>query len=1372
MRGFFGSLFSAVFSRAMLALVAFALGACAIWFLGPLLSFGSLQPLASVEMRFTTLVLLLAFVLLLLLGWSVSIVGAAALCLLVWHAGPLLALGTTRPLLPVWVRAAIILGLLLVYALYGLYRLWQALRADQSLLQRVLHPGQSRSPNIARDEIRTLAAIVYDGVARLKHMRTNSAFGLGGLLRRLVEGKRYLYELPWYMVIGVPGSGKTAALLNSGCRFPLTNEAGPIRHVGTLNTHWWFTNEAVLIDTAGRYTLQGDGTPLADATAADHAPTADISSTQKNAAEWLGYLALLRKHRPRAPINGALLTVDLGDLVSMDEQHRTQLAGVLRGRLTELRQHLGVRFPVYVLVTKCDLLKGFTDYFSALTSEGRAQPWGFTLPWDEEGSGLKRLIGARPNTATDNADDAAGLRAQIGTELHALRLRLDDGLALRLQEEFDLQRRQNLYALPQELGGVIPGLTQMLQEVFLDSRYDTTQTRHNLRGVYFTSAMQEGRTVQAEPATLLARLGRALKRIGTELLPSAGLATHTGARSYFLHDVLTKQVFRESHLVRPNLHWEARFRVMRVLGHCLALVLFLWLASGLWLSYGNNRAYLDLVGAKTKRLQEQVAQLYTKFQMDAVADTLDASHALPSAGGLDTADPPIGYLYGLYTPPPVVTAAGDTYAQLQNRLLVPQIVRRMEMVLRDAVQSQEGLPKDRQDTAAIYETLRVYLMLHEKDRFQAGDVRDWVLRDWQSASGAKAFGARAAMLDHLKTLFSGDRLVQSEALPNELLVRRARLVLDGNSSTQRLYERARNALTAEMPPDFTLLRVLGPQAGAVFTRASGAPLERGVPGTYTYEGYHEIFAKKLPDMVLKAQEDDAWVMNTRKTMSLDALQNKAQDVAARMAEVAPLMEDIRRQYLVEYTRQWTSFLEDIRPVTGNTLAFDVGVARQFAGADSPLLRLARAAVRETTLSRPIDTKPADEKSYFERANEALNKQANEVKKNLGLRAEVRLERQLVDSQFSALREVVTGQADAAISGAPIPGAAPRIGTENIMAMLNEFYTMLVVAETAVANNSTPPAGNDVAAKLRLESAKLPAPFKDVLAGLASAGSEQVMQGTAGILRGQATSQFERLMGLLALHVSEPCKRAIDGRYPFAAASASAAEVNVDDFNALFASGGTADDYFTKYLGPFIDTSLRPWRYKNPATANLTSGPEVFGSAAPPATTGPTLTGELLKLLAQNGPPPESFARMAQIREVFFREQGAKRMAWKLDMRVLELDASINELVINIDGQSQRYAHGPVQPMSLNWPGPRGGSVAELTAQPRIRPESSTLVASGPWGLMRLLEKGKTVDTATSGRATVELSFDGRKAVLEWSSAGSANPLTTDLLRGFKCPSRV
>ena len=68
-----------------------------------------------------------------------------------------------------------------------------------------------------------------------------------------------LYDLPWYVFIGAPGSGKTTALINSGLKFPLEQRVGKgaVRGVGgTRNCDWWFTDEAVFLDTAGRYTTQ------------------------------------------------------------------------------------------------------------------------------------------------------------------------------------------------------------------------------------------------------------------------------------------------------------------------------------------------------------------------------------------------------------------------------------------------------------------------------------------------------------------------------------------------------------------------------------------------------------------------------------------------------------------------------------------------------------------------------------------------------------------------------------------------------------------------------------------------------------------------------------------------------------------------------------------------------------------------------------------------------------------------------------------------------------------------------------------------------------------------------------------------------------
>ena len=57
------------------------------------------------------------------------------------------------------------------------------------------------------------------------------------------------------VLVAPPGAGKTTALVNSGLKFPLSRGATPAAVAGVGGTRycdWWFTEDAVLIDTAGR----------------------------------------------------------------------------------------------------------------------------------------------------------------------------------------------------------------------------------------------------------------------------------------------------------------------------------------------------------------------------------------------------------------------------------------------------------------------------------------------------------------------------------------------------------------------------------------------------------------------------------------------------------------------------------------------------------------------------------------------------------------------------------------------------------------------------------------------------------------------------------------------------------------------------------------------------------------------------------------------------------------------------------------------------------------------------------------------------------------------------------------------------------------
>ena len=121
---------------------------------------------------------------------------------------------------------------------------------------------------------------------------------------------------------------------------------------GTRNCDWWFTDEAILLDTAGRYTTQ-DSDRIADG------------------AGWAGFLQLLKKHRRRQPINGVLVAYSASDLLTRSDAEFEGDATAIRQRVEELHRHLGIELPIYLLVTKADLVAGFREYFEDLDAPGR-----------------------------------------------------------------------------------------------------------------------------------------------------------------------------------------------------------------------------------------------------------------------------------------------------------------------------------------------------------------------------------------------------------------------------------------------------------------------------------------------------------------------------------------------------------------------------------------------------------------------------------------------------------------------------------------------------------------------------------------------------------------------------------------------------------------------------------------------------------------------------------------------------------------------------------------------------------------------------------------------------------------------------------------
>ncbi len=216
--------------------------------------------------------------------WVFAAIGLLAISLLIWFVGPLVTVADYRPLESESNRTILIVVVVAVFVARLIWRLLMARRANAKLTEGLVEQAAVEPPPKAdAEEVAALRKRFDDAINVLKQVNRQKPG-----IRALIPGRQYLYDLPWYVVIGAPGAGKTTLLVNSGLKFPLAEQFGQhkIRGVGgTRNCDWWFTDEAVLLDTAGRYTTQE-------------------SNAEVDKGAWTGFLQLLKKHRPRRPING------------------------------------------------------------------------------------------------------------------------------------------------------------------------------------------------------------------------------------------------------------------------------------------------------------------------------------------------------------------------------------------------------------------------------------------------------------------------------------------------------------------------------------------------------------------------------------------------------------------------------------------------------------------------------------------------------------------------------------------------------------------------------------------------------------------------------------------------------------------------------------------------------------------------------------------------------------------------------------------------------------------------------------------------------------------------------------------------------------
>lgn len=1173
-----------------------------------------------------------------------GLLGLAAICLLVWFIGPLVEIAGFAPLGPEWVRWAAIGALLLLAALRLVLRMFRARSNNAALIKGLTAAPSTPAAGAPSEEVETLRRRFEEGTRILKESQAAQDAKKGGLARLFsLSSTRYLYELPWYVFIGAPGSGKTTALINSGLHFPLADKLGShqLKGVGgTRNCDWWFTDESVLIDTAGRYTTQ-DSDQAADRDA------------------WQGFVGLLKKHRPRQPLNGVLLTISLGDLLSQTDSEAEHHAAALRARVQELYGDLNVRLPIYVLVTKADLIAGFNEFFNDLGKEAREQVWGVTFP---------------------QQTDCATLLRELPDKLDDLRNRVLGSLPERLRAEHDLARRGAIAAFDQQLAAADRLLAAFLDKIFAPSGFGHEPM---VRGVYFTSGTQEGSPIDRAMASLGGAFG--LER--RVLPPQSG----TG-KSFFITRLLRDVVFAEQRLGGTNLKWERRRSLVRLATMAAFALVFAGLGVAWGLSYFGNHRYVDEVDAKVKATQAIVAQARIAAADDVVGilPVIDAVREVSLTGSRPGGNAPFSMGFGLYQGDKLDAAADQSYRGLLRDVLLPRIANRVENQLRQI---------DANNLEFAYEALKSYVMLHDARHFNADALKAWIGLDWeQNLPRETTADQRAALASNLDILLANGP-VTSPVPQDERLVATVRTMLLRYSLPDRIYSRLKRQGVGNEFPEFSIERAVGPSAALVFIRKSGQPLSRGIAGLYTFDGYHKGFDKEVGRVSQQLAEEEPWVLGT--------------NTGASSGEDARKIADaVRRLYLNDYARLWEAFIADIGVVRSGSLQQSIQVVRVLSAPDSPLPRLMRAVSRETTL-----TLKAEDKNVVQKAQDKLSETRSELGKmflggGAGAPAPTPAGgvEHVVDDRFIQIRQLVTGDDKSA------PIAA-------VLALLNEVYVAMSATETALRDKVTPPVA-EAPAKVKAESARMPEPVRSIMQQVSAAGTGQAL-----------TSLRQTLSSAVDAQVGQLCAKAIEGRYPFVRNSAR--DVARDDFAALFGPGGKLDDFFSKNLAQYVDTSTRPWSFKKVQEQSL-GGP-----------------GNLMQ-----------FQRAAAIRDVFFRGGGNLRF----DFKPVEMDPAITNFILDVDGQLVKYSHGPQVPQSVQWPGPKGGLQVRLQITPPGPSGTSGVVVDGPWALFRMLDKATIEPSGTPERFRVTFSIDGRTAAFEVLTSSVQNPFRLRELAEFRCPS--
>ncbi len=658
------------------------------------------------------------------------------------------------------------------------------------------------------------------------------------------RGKAALYALPWYMLIGPSAAGKTTAIQNSGLEFPFGKEG--FRGVGgTRNCDWFFSTKAIFLDTAGRYVTEEEDKP-----------------------EWFAFLDTLKKNRKRRPVNGVLVAINIDEIINSDKAKLFEHAKNIRRRIDELIENLGVNFPVYFTFTKCDLIKGFVEYFSDFSETERAQIWGATLTSQQQFNNDPKSV--------------------FEEEFNRLTSKLFEIRTVRLSGPLKREQRSKVFLFPFQFQSLKEKLTYLIGEVFQNNPY---QDNPIFRGFYFTSGTQEG-----------VPLDLAIREIAKQFNLPESVEDESEqiveTKTYFIKDLLSDVVISDQNYVAGQTKTAAKrinfSRAATITASALVLILL-----GLFTIIGYNGSSTLLTkisgtSAAFTKINWNGDLLNTFKTSDSLRTLIEkikngtADEAFVSFG-MDRSDEAYGSLKKLY-----LNKTDNFFHQT--------IYNEITKNLNNYANGKDISGGD------IYNYLKAYLLLgNERKRLDTTQFR-FLTKEFNGILQNRYLNiysvAASKEKDNLKQLFHyyvdfvvhqlPDRNVYPEKNEN-LLINLVRNRIQYKPNAETIYTRLIQNGMEQNSSDLTLEQAIGGRYSIMMNTGSK------IPFVYTQDGWKTYVKNAVTEELQNPVKDD-WVLGKAILQTSDGNQFNSEEMKEKLLNL----------YLSDYVHTWIQFLQSIK----------------------------------------------------------------------------------------------------------------------------------------------------------------------------------------------------------------------------------------------------------------------------------------------------------------------------------------------------------------------------------------------------------------------------------------------------------------------------